>query len=401
MPKSPSTILSASIFFAGSIAAWQVNAAEIDFEGLLEGEIVSEVSTGFGVGGNLNGSVGVFGFNPSFGAGTNAAVVFDSDCPPTMTPGDCSGGDVDLGTPNSDFGGPGIDSDGNANAGGNAGSPFENNASLGNILIVGEDLVDTSPADGLVDDPDDADLQGEFLEFDFSNVKGGGTVTVNSVTYLDNDEGEFNAQIELFGPNIPNQFIALQAVGDNGVNTISGIGVDGVRLMRVVLNGSGAVTSVVINENQPRPCWVTLGGFQNASVTSGQKQCTFGGNVGPPPSGALEVNFHSGVLDGFKFHTNDIQAIQCLDMGSTGPQQPGGKKGLEVDTLEFECTGKLNNMPGYTCSGFFKDGGEPAGKKGNDKDQIHVEILDPNGAPAAECSGELDGGNIQIHPAKG
>lgn len=395
MVRFRSSLWSIPIIAIGSISAWQVSAADINFEGLLEGEIVSELSTGFGISGNLNGTVGVFGFNPAFGAGTNAAVIFDSDCI-----GGCTGGDVDLGSPNSDFGGPGIDADGDPNAGGNAGSPFQNDVALFSVLIVDEHLTDGN-GDGLVDNPDDADLQGEFIEFDFSNVKGGGTVSVDSVTYMDNDEGEFNAQIELFGPKIPNQFIALQAVGDNGVNTISGIGVDGVSLMRIVLNGSGAVTNVVVNENLPRPCWVTLGGFQNASVISGPKQCTFGGNVGPPPSGALEVNFHSGVLDGFKFHTNDIQAIQCLDSGSTGPQQPGGKKGLEVDTLEFECTGRLNNLPGYTCSGFFKDGGEPAGKKGNDKDEIHVEIFDPNGAPAAECIGELDGGNIQIHPAKG
>ena len=269
---------------------------------------------------------------------------------------------------------------------------------LFNIPIVGEDLVDTSSANGLVDDPDDADLQGQFLEFDFSTVRGGGKATVNSGTYVDNDEGEFNAQIELFGPMIPDQFIALTPVGDNGVNTIAGIGVDGVRLMRVILNGSGAVASILIDEKVVRPCWVTLVGSampashpvpSNAhlAVTSDRRR--------------TEVNFHAGPFDGFKFHTKDIQALQCLDMGSTGPQQPGGKKGLEVDTLEFDCTGRLKNAPGFTCSGFFKDAGEPAGKNGNDKDEIHVEIFDAGGGLAAECTGELDGGNIQIYPAVG
>jgi len=377
------------------LALSPAKAAELDFEGLAEGEIIDTLSTGTGIGGAFSGTVKVTGFNPSMGASTNAAIVFDTDCP-----GGCSGNDRDLGTPNSGFGGPGVDNDGNAAIGGNPGSAFQNDAPLGNVAIVAEDLVDTTPSDGFVDDPDDADLQGQFIEFLF-DLKGGKTVTIDSVTYMDNDQGEFNAQIEMYGPGIPNQFIALPATGDNGVNTIDGIGVEGVRLVRVVLNGSGAVTSVVFNENLPRPCWVTLGGFQNAKVQSGPKQCTFGGNVGPPASGALEVNFHSGPYSGSKFHTNDIHAVQCYDSGSTGPQQPGGKKGLVVDTLEFDCTGRLNNESGYTCSGFFRDAGEPAGKKGNDFDQINVQIRDQSQQLVAECVGDLDGGNIQIHPPVG
>lgn len=387
----------APLLLFGSIAGWQVQAADVNFEGLSEGETIGTLSTGAGINGALSGTVEVFGLNPSIGAGTNAAIVYDSDCP-----GGCSGQDEDLGTPNSEFGGPGIDGDG-PNKGGEASSPFQNDTALGNVAIVAEDLVDTSPADGFVDDPDDADLQGQFIEFDFSNVKGGGkgTVTVNSVTYVDNDEGEFGAQIEMFGPGIPDQFIALPAVGDNGVNTIDGIGVEGVSLLRVVLNGSGAVASVVVEEEIERPCWVTLGGFQNAKVQSGPKQCTFGGNVGPPASGALEVNFHDGPFAGSKFHTNDIVAVECLDSGSTGPGQPGGKKGLEVDTLVFDCTGRLNNEDGFTCAGSFLDAGEPQGKKGNGFDHIEVAVSDSGGNVVAECAGDLDGGNIQIHPPVG
>ena len=395
MGKLFDTFWIAPLILLGSVAGWEAHSADLDFEGLQEGEIVSEVSTGSGVTGDLKGTVDVFGFNPSFGMGTNAAVVYDSDCPPGG-PADCSGGDTDLGTPNETFGGPGV------GTGGEKFMPFENEFPLGNILIVAEDLVDNNPPVGLVDDPDDAALRGQqFLEFDFSNIKGGGTVTVNSVTYVDNDAGEFSAHIEMFGPKIPNQFIALTPVGDNGVNTIDGIGVDGVRLLRVFLKGSGSVASVVIEEEVVRPCWVTLGGFQSAGVTSGPKQCTFGGNVGPPPNGALEINFHAGPFDGFQFHTTDIQAVECIDMGSTGPGQPGGKKGLEVDTLFFDCTGRLNNVDGFTCTGFFKDAGEPQGKKGNDFDRIEVEIRDAFDDVVASCIGDLDGGNIQIHPAVG
>ena len=186
------------------------------------------------------------------------------------------------------------------------------------------------------------------------------------------------------------------------MNTIDGIGVDGVRLLRIVLNGSGAVGSVVINEKVQRSCWVTFGGFDTARVdSSGEKLCTFGGNVGPPPNGALEVNWHSGPLDGFKFHTNSITAVDCIDSSSTGPQQPGGKKGLEVDTLLFECDGKFNNQSGFTCVGSVLDGGEPAGKKGNDKDAIEVTVFDSSQQIVGQCIGDLEGGNIQIHPPKG
>jgi hypothetical protein len=65
----------------------------IDFEGLAEGSIVNSVSVGNGISGDdPGGSVAVDGFNPVFGAGPNAAMIFDATCA-----GGCSGGDDDLG----------------------------------------------------------------------------------------------------------------------------------------------------------------------------------------------------------------------------------------------------------------------------------------------------------------
>ncbi len=376
-------------------------AAEIDFEGLPEGTVVDEVSEGAGASGGLNGTVGIFGFNPLFGVGTNAAVIFDSSCPPGGIANDCSGEDVDLGTPNEDFGGPGV------GVGGQTGAPYQNTTALGNLVIVAEDLVDAG-GDGLVDDPDDADLRGQFVEFDFSTVKGPGRVTVNDLTYVDNDEGEFGAQVEFYGPGTLNpSIIGLTAVGDNGVNTITP-GIEGVTHMRVVLNGSGAVEGATISEEIVRPCWVTTGGFDKGEIqredASGQKICTFGGNVGPTPSGALEVNWHNTgnpLLDGSRFHTNDLTILQCEDRSATGPGQPGGKKGLVEDTLVFDCNGRFNNVSGYTCTGFLLDGGEPGGKKGNDPDQVQVVVSDAGGAEVARCEGILSGGNVQIHPPVG
>lgn len=376
-------------------------AADIDFEGLQPGSVVDQVSEGAGVSGSLNGFVGVFGFNPLFGVGTNAAIVFDSSCAPGGIPQDCTGGDFDLGTPNEDFGGPGV------GIGGEFGSPFANDVAFFNILIVAEKLVDGN-GDGLVDDPDDADLADQFIEFDFSSVKGGKSVTVNSITYVDNEAGEFNAQLELFGPGTLNpSVIGFTPVGDNGVNTLTP-GLEGVTHLRAVLAGSGAIEGITFNEEVERPCWVTTGGFDKGEVqrmdSSGQKICTFGGNVGPPPSGAFEVNWHNTgdpLLDGSRFHTNAITAVRCEDRSDTGPGQPGGKKGLVDDTLVFECDGKFNNQSGFTCTGFLLDGGEPGGKKGNDEDQIQLIVSDAGGVEVGRCEGILSGGNVQIHPAVG
>lgn len=373
-------------------------AGTIDFEGLAEGEIVDEVSNGKGATGLPPGKVGVFGYRPSAGINTNTAIIFDSTCG-GGGPSDCSGQDPDLGTPNEDFGGPG------AGSGGESGAPYQNDSALGNVLIVAEDLVDNSPADGLVDDPDDADEQGEFLEFDFEPLRRVRTVTVNSATYVDNDEGEFNAQFEFYGPGTLNpSVVGITAVGDNGVNTLP-FGIEGVSRMRVVLNGSGAVDNVVINEELNRPCWVTTGGFDKGEVAredaSGAKICTFGGNVGPPPSGAFEVNWHDGPLAGSQFHTNDIEVVTCEDRSTTGPGQPGGKKGLVEDTLLFECTGRFNHATGYGCYGYLLDGGEPGGKKGNDPDRIQLVVVDGQQQEVARCEGILSGGNVQIHPPVG
>lgn len=388
-----------AILFSAAVC---VQAAEIDFEGIPTGTIVEQLSNGAGATGLSGGYIGVRGFNPRLSMNDNAAVVFNSLNPPGI--------DYDLGTTNSDFGGPGIDDDGNPNTGGNAGSPYQNDTELGKILIVNEAVyLEDRDGDGVISGadspaawPNDADEKGQFLEFDFTTLKGGKTATVNSVAYMDAEieQGESGARVELYGPKLPAQgvSVALEPPGDNGVFSQTGIGVEGVSLMRVVLNGSGAMVGATIEEESIRPCWVTTGGFFNSGVTSGTKQCTFGGNIGPPPSGAFEVNFHDGPYDGLRFHTNDINIVRCEDRGSTGPQQPGGKKGLEVDTLVFDCTGRLNNTTGFTCGGYLLDAGEPQGKNGNDNDQIQLTVYDSGGAVAAECSGELDGGNVQIHP---
>ncbi len=408
------------VVVALTFGAWLFAAnggAVIDFSGLTPGMIVDEISAGAGVSGSLNGTIGVTGFSPALSNSVlcineppcNAAVIFDSANPPVTA---IETVDDDLGAPNECVGGPGVDKKLGDNHGGECGSPFENVLPLGNVLIVNElaEFVDRDAsqtidnADSPVELTDDADLMTQYVEFDFTTVQGG-DVTLNDLTYMDNDEGEFDAELQLFGSGFaPNpNVIGLPALGDNGVLTLP-IEVDGVEKLRVVMNGSGAVVASTINERiRERPCWVTTGGFDKGTNTdaSGKKICTFGGNIGPPPSGAFEVNWHTGPLEGAQFHTNDIHVVECIDMGSTGPQQPGGKKGLEVDTLIFECDGLFNHESGFTCDGYLKDAGEPHGKKANDRDEISMTVRNSQGDIVAECIGDLEGGNVQIHPPVG
>lgn len=119
----------------------------IDFEQAPAGSMISSASSNGGF-----GPVLIRAINPLL-PGQNAAVLFNSSSP--------TGGDDDLGTPNEDFGGPGI------GAGGGLGSQFPNRIALGNVLIVASDLVDAN-GDQLVDDPDDAENPGTLIELDLA-----------------------------------------------------------------------------------------------------------------------------------------------------------------------------------------------------------------------------------------
>ncbi len=404
-------------------------AGDINFEGLPAGTIVSQVSPGSGMSGTITGTVGVHGFNPLF-PGQNAAMIFDSSCAPGFTAASCSGGDKDLGTPNQAFTfkpaatsipGPGV---------GAAGFP-SNSSSLGKTLILSEDLDST--------DPDDADKRGMWVDFDFSGVAG--DVSVDSVTLMDIEkaQGEDGTYLEFWtsGSANPTDLVAIPPTGDNGVVSIKKIDLANVDKMRVNWNGSGATTSVIFGSRETGTCWSTTGGFQNSGFSSGSKDFSFGGNVGPPPSGVWEVVDH---VSGDNFHSNDVEVVGCEIIDAlTGPGQPGGKKGLQENLLHFRGTGRLRDGASGTVTdglpfvGCVIDAGEPAGKQGLNNDYFEIVVceagqacqlgsgrcsttttqadLDPTG-PQDACDalgtsvvfaacGALDGGNVQIHPPTG
>ena len=200
-----------------SLASSSASADEVDFDGLQTGLIVSSLTSTGGL-----GPITVNGMNPNLG-NQNAAVIFDSANP--------TGGDFDLGTPNETFNGPGV------GVGGEQGQPNENGVALGKILIIDEHLITDN--NGFVVDPDDGDVAGSTLEFDFSAI---GSATIHSLEYMD-IEGSRAGSVEFFDVN--NGFLGLfsiDEVGDNGVGSLDTGSVEEVVRMLITLNGSGAIT---------------------------------------------------------------------------------------------------------------------------------------------------------------
>ena len=186
-------------------------AANIDFEGLSSGDIVSSVSADSGISGlPVPGTVTVTGINPLF-PNQNAAMIFDATC---SGPGGCTGEDPDLFAPQ-----------------------------LGNVLIISEDLDPT--------DPDDADVFGAMFEFDFSSW-GSGLVTVESIDVLDVEGEEDGGLVSLYRGGAGGDLIAsfpIPTLGDNTVATIT-IETSDVDYMEVLLNGSGAIDNISISPIQ-------------------------------------------------------------------------------------------------------------------------------------------------------
>jgi hypothetical protein len=230
----------------------------LHFEHYEAGTIVHEVYGAFG-----NGPVKVWGTNPKY-PDRNAAMIFDSNAP--------TGNDPDLGTPNIDFGGPGI------GAGGQEGSPYANESSVGKILIITEDF-NTS-------NPNDANLEGAMFRFDFSAL---GSVTVRHMFIMDIDRNEKPASIEFYdamGNQLGSTF-SSPITGDNGVasmNFNNGAGVSGVVTMVVTLNGSGAIDNIIFEPvRQPETgCTYTLGYWKtHSSAGSAKKRNATWNMLGP------------------------------------------------------------------------------------------------------------------------
>lgn len=190
-----------------------------DDQNFQSGDIVDVVTTAVG-----NVSIFVEGQNPNF-PNDNSAMIFDTSNP--------TGGDIDLGTPNENYGGPGKSGDGSGDS---------NKFALDNVLIVTED--------GDSSNPDDYRNNGK-LHFDFSDIKGGATLV--SIDLLDVESN--NAFLSMKDMNgIEIKKYSLPSTGDNGFARIDLENTPGVYDMSIELMGSGAIDNLTYCWNFEDPC---------------------------------------------------------------------------------------------------------------------------------------------------
>ncbi len=159
------------------------------------------------------------------GGGPDLCIVFDSEDP--------SGGDVDLGTPNEDFDGPG------KGAGGEDGAEGENEEALGNVIIIAENDEDGDD-DGIVDEPDDE--------------SGGGTVWLNfshsgrlSLAIVDVDEDEAAPVLHLYKDGEHVGEVEGESLGDNSVQHLDLASYGNIDGVKIELDGSSSIADVELD----------------------------------------------------------------------------------------------------------------------------------------------------------
>jgi hypothetical protein len=190
--------------------------AVIDFEGIPPGTIVEELhnETGeeYGISGAvMPGYVSVSAYNPDLGD-VNAAMIFDGTCPPGNVPADCTGGDADLFQP-----------------------------TYGNMLIISVDLDGT--------DPNDADVAGARIYFEYSNFGDGNGAYIDTLEVhdIEEDQGELeNALITFYEGGLggtPIGTVDIPHTG-NGISRVVDVNLDGVDAMEIDLAGSGSINNI-------------------------------------------------------------------------------------------------------------------------------------------------------------
>ena len=191
--------------------AQQVSAV-IDFEGIPPGTIVDQVYSGYGISGDpVDGFVSVIAFTPDSGD-VNRAMVFDARCPPGNVPADCTGNDSDLFNP-----------------------------SFGNTLIISEDLDTTNP--------DDADVLGSRIRFEYINLGQGDGATIESleVQDIEEDQGELeDAKIFFWEGGFDGTIVGTVDIPNtgNGGSALVPVNFTNVDAMGIDLAGSGTINNI-------------------------------------------------------------------------------------------------------------------------------------------------------------
>jgi hypothetical protein len=207
--------------------------AVIDFENIEPGTIVDQLYSGYGISGDpITGFVYVNAYNPALG-NVNAAMIFDARCPPGL-PSACSGNDADLFNP-----------------------------AFGNTLIISEDL-DTT-------DPDDADVPGSRISFEYSNLGDGSGAYIESleVQDIEEDQGELeDAKIIFYEGGLGGTPVGEKDIPHtgNGLTALVPVGVANVDAMEIDLAGSGTINNISFSSE---PTAVELLFFRVDRLTGG------------------------------------------------------------------------------------------------------------------------------------
>ncbi|MBD3236258.1 MAG: hypothetical protein GF330_06125 [Candidatus Eisenbacteria bacterium] len=209
--------LSLSVLLAPAVATGEIQS----FSGPLAGTVIAGEEPGGGMASGTEFSDMILDVLNQ-GGGPSSLIVFDSSAP--------TGGDYDLGTPNEDFGGPGIGS------GGRAGQPGENGTAQGNLLIIAEEIHD-GDGDGLVDDPDDEGGGGQ-IRFAFYEP-----VELHALGLVDIDDRS-SAMVELYLDDQLLAAIPASSLGNNSYETLDLTGHGAADLLVLTLQGSGGVAFI-------------------------------------------------------------------------------------------------------------------------------------------------------------
>ena len=311
------------------------------------------MSDGAGISGDpVLGSVGVHAWSDRFGIGTNAAMIFDSDCE-----GSCSGGDEDLGV-------------------------FS-----GSVLIVSEDLARFDPDDEGFDFP-------IHFRFDYANL---GAVTVESLDVADIEAhgGRIDTcDTACDAPGAPTATIALPMFGNETIGTMP-VNQTEVSCLIVTMLESGAVDNVRL---ATPPDDVLLGrmiggGHQfrldGARITRGfQVRCD-----ADDPRQNLEINWPSNQ----QFHLDDLTSAVCIDhaLYEEAPPEAGFDHFTGIGVGKYR-DGNAAAVPA-TVEFVFIDDGEPGSGAGG-PDRAAIKITTDRSVGVLDITEwYLTGGNIQAH----
>ncbi len=245
------------------------------------------------------------------------AMIFDTSNP--------TGGDNDLGTPNQDFGGPGV------GVGGKAGMPGENSQALGKVLIISED---NKPAN-----PDDNAGGGTVIfTFDLG-------IRMDEVHILDIDDytlaGTVRAYSDVNGGNllVANRMAGL---GDNSVQVVP-VNATGVRRLEIEFPGSGAIPAVISCRNQASNLYAIGGVIWHDANADGVPDGEEPGIAG------VELELYAGGMN---------QILAKTSTNATGGYQfknlPAGDYSVKIAGGNFDAGGPLAGA--VTAGGAFSAG---------------------------------------------